>query len=327
MTTSQRSVEIAPPAERLVIGNHDAVPCPKHETLFTEEEADAWAEELRELLAADLTPETRAAIESDFGREIWSFGGWYQRITFDDRHVSTTSDHPRVRESPGSLNRLGGRLTPHEASILRPMPKWKYIERLLPDLAGKSVLELGSSNGFFSLAFASLGAERVLGLELLRGQVDAAQWAAKTKGLDHVEFRCTDALLDRSIEPHDIVFLSEVHNHFPLPFYGLLRVLNLAKELVVFDNSGVIAKPEQQFRFQTFRDPNNRRISFTHCTMSEGLLMHVLDLFGVPVNRVRAFKSPLNDAHVLYLIDTSNLQRDRLSNGYPECLRDFFDRI
>lgn len=327
MTVATHPVKIAEPAERLFNGNNDQIPCPTPEVLFTEQEADAWADELRELLAQDLSDQTKAAVDSDFGREIRAFGGWYQRITFPDRSISTTSDHVRVRETPGSLNKLGDRFTPHEASILRPLPKWQYIRRLLPDLTGKSVLELGSSNGFFSMEFAKLGAAKATGLELIQGQVDGATWSAKTLGLQNVEFRRTDALLDRSIEKHDIVFLSEVHNHFPLPFYGLLRVINLAKELVIFDNSGVIARPDQQFYFRTFRNPDNGRINFTHFNMSEGLMMHMLDLFGIPVNRVRALKSPLTDNHVLYLIDTSNIDRDRLSNGYPEYLHDFFDVI
>src|SRR4051794_5697272 len=54
-------------------------------------------------------------------------------------------------------------------------------------------------------------------------------------GHSSVEFLNTDFLLDANIPAHDVVFLSEVHNHFLFPFYGLLRVVNLAREAVIWD--------------------------------------------------------------------------------------------
>jgi 2-polyprenyl-3-methyl-5-hydroxy-6-metoxy-1,4-benzoquinol methylase len=298
------------------------------EPLFTVAEADAWAEELRATLREDSSARVRRALDSEIGRQIRSFGGWFQRVSLPEHGITTTSDPEMVKDySPGLINRFGDRLTPQEGATLRPLPKWKYIERLLPPLAGRSVLEIGSSNGCFSLLFAALGASRVTGVESLRAQSRAAAWAARVVGADQVSFRNTDVLVDRTIEPHDIVFLSEVHNHFPLPFFGLARIINLARELVIFDSSGVITDAPNQLLYEVRQNPGSNRINFVHTAMSESTMVQFFQLIGIPASRIRAYRSPLTGAHVLYLIDTRNVATDRLANGYPQYLEGLFEAL
>lgn len=71
-------------------------------------------------------------------------------------------------------------------------------------------------------------------MEALEIQSASATWAANALGLDNVSFLNTDAITDREqVQPHDIVFMSEVLNHFPCPFTGMIRAVNLARELLI----------------------------------------------------------------------------------------------
>ena len=113
--------------------------------LYTAESAKAMVAKVRAALARDSSPETLAALNSELARGIESFWGyWFQRIEFPAQHISSTSNHKLANLDEGGLNTLERRLTSDEASIMRPFPKWLYIEPVLPDLRGKSVLELGT---------------------------------------------------------------------------------------------------------------------------------------------------------------------------------------
>ena len=148
--------------------------------LYTEKSAEAMVEQVRAALARDNSPETLAALNTELAREIESFWGyWFQRIEFPAQHISSTSNHKWACLDEGGLNTLGGRLTSDEASIMRPFPKWLYIEPVLPDLRGKSVLELGTCNGFFSFRFAEAGAASVTGVEVVERTYASAVWACR----------------------------------------------------------------------------------------------------------------------------------------------------
>jgi 2-polyprenyl-3-methyl-5-hydroxy-6-metoxy-1,4-benzoquinol methylase len=298
----------------------------KTQPLFLEKEADAWADEMRALIKSDKSDEVQRIIQSDFGKEIDRWG-WYQRIEFPKFSIATTSNHSRIRESPGSLNRLGERLTPMEATIVRPIPKWKYIKRILPDLKSKSVLEIGCANGFFSKKFAKLGARKVTGIELIPTQVEAAKWAATNLGLDQVNYINSDVLIDQSIESHDLVFLSEVHNHFPFPFLGYLRLANLAREFIVFDNSGSSVGFQNTLRYNVIGNPDNEEIKYIHCNISENLMIQFFNVIGIDNEMITAYVSPIVNTHVLYLIDVRNMRNRRTQICYPEYLKKVFEHF
>ena len=105
--------------------------------LYMPAQMDSAVRDLRTILAADETPECRAALATPFGESLRAFaGGWFQRIEYPKHGISSTSDHGLAYIDEGSFNTLGQRLTSREACILRPMPKWRYIRPLLPQIEG-----------------------------------------------------------------------------------------------------------------------------------------------------------------------------------------------
>jgi hypothetical protein len=88
-------------------------------------------------------------------------GQWFQRIDFPAHGISTTSDRAWVYFDEGGVNTLGKNLTSEEACLLRPLPNGCIYQKHIPPLEGKSILEVGSSNGFFPFRFAELGAKKI----------------------------------------------------------------------------------------------------------------------------------------------------------------------
>ena len=293
--------------------------------LYQASELEGDIAELRRMLAADASAETKAALDSDLARGIAAFGdAWFQRIDFPRNSLTTTSDHRWAHVDEGGLNTLGGRLTGEEASILRPWPKWTYLRRILPDLRGKTVLEIGSANGFFCFRFAERGAQAVTGVEAIRRQHESALWAAEARGCRNVRFLHGDALLDLTLPPHDVVFLSEAWNHFVSPAFGLLRILALARETVVLD-TGIHDRPGHHIQLRTERRGDGNGIAYHTYVMSEGLLMDLLALMGVEAARIQRHKAPRDRYHAVYVIDTRRLEESRRRLDYPEYLRTALD--
>src|SRR5207245_956187 len=134
-------------------------------------------------------------------------------------------------------------------------------------------------------------------------------------------FLHTDALLDLAIPAHDVVFLSEVHNHFLFPFYGLLRVINLARETVIFD-TGAVDSSELSMNLHTAWRKENGHLIYHSFLMSDGFIMNFLKLIGIPPAQVTRYKAPFPEYHILYVIDTRGLEEHRRQLQYPDYLED-----
>jgi SAM-dependent methyltransferase len=275
------------------------------------------------MLDRDNSAAYKAALDGPFASGIKEFSGhWFQRIDYPQHFITSTSNPDWAHYDEGGLNTLGNRLTNREASLLRPWPKWLgYIKGLMPNLRGKNVLEIGSSNGFFAFRMAELGAACVTGVEAVPTQCRSARWSADVLGYTNIQFLNTDFLMDNSIAQHDVVFLSEVANHFLFPFAGLAKIINLARELVILD-TGAIDTLEQRLELDTAWSVHNGALTFHSFTLSDGLLMQYLELLGVPANRITRFKAPAAEFHILYLIDTRYLLEDRKKMQYPIYVED-----
>jgi hypothetical protein len=202
----------------------------------------AWEPE-RKRIIKDLTAilqRSAARRESSHGSTplltgIRQRANWFQRIEFPEHDIATT-DPVDCAVYDGADDNTLGVLNADDASRLRPYPKWLGMEPLIPDLHGKSVLEIGSCAGFFSLEFARLGARSVMGIEPVPYWRKQALWAAEVLGCEQrVAFREGDLLHSTDIPRHDVVFMSSVLDHLHFPMLGIYRLLMLAREFVLLD--------------------------------------------------------------------------------------------
>jgi tRNA (mo5U34)-methyltransferase len=118
-----------------------------------------------------------------------------------------------------------------------PAVVWRSIAPALPDLAGRTVLDVGCNAGFFSLELKRRGAARVVGVDFDERYLAQARLAAEVTGLD-VEFRELSVYdVARLGERFDVVVFMGVlyHLRHPLLALDLLR-RHAAKDLLVFQS-------------------------------------------------------------------------------------------
>jgi 2-polyprenyl-3-methyl-5-hydroxy-6-metoxy-1,4-benzoquinol methylase len=289
--------------------------------LITEDALAASVARLRDHLAVDTRPDIVAALADARVRTAQQHW-WWQRLPIPGTSVFTTTAKERfVVSHPGWLNTLGDALTAEEGFFLRPMPKWAYIKRLLPDIADKTVLEIGCNNGYFCFEFAKMNARSVTGYEVFEEFARSGQWHASEGGYDNVEIIAGDALLDLTLQRHDIVFMSEVHGHFVDPLFGISRAVNLAKEWLVIDGA---AHPGDHIGLEIGGgiDTATGKLDYHSWIMSDGLMLTYLFLCGVPPERVHRYIAPWHD-HIMYVIDTSEVDRFRDANRFQACNTSF----
>jgi tRNA (mo5U34)-methyltransferase len=126
-----------------------------------------------------------------------------------------------------------------------PLSRWRIIEPILPDVKGKTCLDIGCSSGFFSLKLKELGASYVLGVD--SGEqtqaIEQARFAAETLRLD-ADFRVLSAYdlatLDRKF---DVVLFMGVFYHLRHPLVALEAARAVCGERMIFQT---ITTPHQK---------------------------------------------------------------------------------
>ena len=86
------------------------------------------------------------------------------------------------------------------------------------NLKNKKVLDLGSNQGFFSFQAALAGAKNVVGVEITKPDVDAANDIKKITGIQNVKFICGDAIkfVEDTKDVYGLVILNSVlHQIYP----------------------------------------------------------------------------------------------------------------
>ncbi len=284
--------------------------------LFEGEALEAMLAELREILRKDreeLRPELLQGPVADGIRKY--AGDWFQRIDFPEYGISTTSDRTWGYFDEGGVNTLGRHLTSEEACLLRPWPKWTYVRHHLGDLRGKTVMEIGSCNGFFPFRFAEMGALKATGVEVLPHRVEMANWAKSVLGLSNVEFIHADIMVDYTIPQHDVVFVSEVLNHLLCPLWGLTRLVALAKELLILD-TGAFETPHHCLELSKGMSLDGQSLRFFSFDISDGLLCGYLRLLGIRSDEIVKYVET-GAGHILYRIDTRGVHERRAKGDIP----------
>lgn len=111
------------------------------------------------------------------------------------------------------------------------------------DLTGKTVLDIGAWDGFFSFEAEKRGAKLVVAADC--GPADGGNWGG-TKGFEYArtalnsKVRYINATVDKIIEqkaPVDVVFFFGVLYHLKSPLTGLESALYLAKETCLIETA------------------------------------------------------------------------------------------
>lgn len=106
-------------------------------------------------------------------------------------------------------------------------------------LDGRSVLDIGCNEGYYSFAASELGAERVVGLELREENLDRARQLRDFFGYANCDFAqgsVTDASI-LELGSFDIVFCFGVLYHLENPMIGLRNLKRLTGSALVVDSA------------------------------------------------------------------------------------------
>ena len=142
----------------------------------------------------------------------------------------------------------------------------------LPDLHGKTVLDIGALNGYYSFAAERLGASRVVAL-------DYPEWAGDPTPPGRAGFDVARKILKSRVEPvlgdlmdidlaalgrFDVVLFMGVLYHLPDPLGGMRRLAELTSGLAVIESHAMSASSGDEHALLEFfpgselnNDPTN----------------------------------------------------------------------
>jgi len=151
----------------------------------------------------------RPAADRDLEARIEALAPWFHNINLHG--VWTAPDH-FLGDYPGA--------------------KFRRFADGLPDVRGKSVLDIGCNAGFYSIEMKRRGAARVLGIDSDERYLAQARLATETLGFDDIEFAKLDVYQVGAIgETFDLVIFMGVLYHLRHP----LLALDLIREHVAGD--------------------------------------------------------------------------------------------
>jgi hypothetical protein len=253
--------------------------------------------------------------------EIGKRAPWYQRIEFPEYGVTTTDDPAWMYDDPAWDNRFPG-MAQAEASRMRPLPKFERLQHLLPDVAGKSVIEVGTACGFFGFEFCRRGASLATGLDISEANVEKARFCAEVLGLSQARFVAGDIGLYR--ESHDVVWGASLHEHFFFPFYYLTRLLCLAREKLVLETHQYV-RDDQERVCRLDLDPSIPPSGGSHgFHFSRNMFRDFLKMLDIAPSAVeeRVFYDDSVVRRLLLCVDTRDFQHRRMSHSYLRPLDD-----
>jgi len=160
--------------------------------------------------------EVRAEERGELLAKIEELGPWFHNYEI----ASNVWTNPSGR-SPG---------------IAYPVERWRLIEPLLPDVNGKTCLDVACSSGFFALKLKELGAAYVLGVD--SGEqpkaIEQARFAATQLRLD-VDFRVLSAYdLATLGRTFDIVLFMGLFYHLRHPLVALEAARSVSGGTMIF---------------------------------------------------------------------------------------------
>ena len=137
-----------------------------------------------------------------------------------------------------------------------PGKKFRRFADRLPDVAGKTVLDIGCNAGFYSVEMKRRGAKRVLGIDSDDRYLDQARFAAETLGFDGIEFRKLDVYDVGAIgERFDLVIFMGVLYHLRHPLLALDLIRDhVAGDMLLFQSmqrgSRTVLPLEEDYGFE-----------------------------------------------------------------------------
>ena len=156
---------------------------------------------------------------------------------------------PEVDDASAGLLRRGANAVFRRSLRLRFE---RVLEKCRP-LDGRSVLDVGCGSGTYAIRLASLGARRVVGIDLAPGMIDLARMRAADNGVsDRCEFHSVDFLAYQPSETFDFVVAMGVMDYVAdaAPFAARVLQSTGKAAFLSFPKSGGILAWQRRLRYR-----------------------------------------------------------------------------
>lgn len=155
-----------------------------------------------------------------------------------------------------------GKVIPTRASPERHVLRRQHLFQPLLEiyggsLAGKTVLDVGCCQGFWSFAAAEAGAAQSLGIDSSQIFIREALALRELNGFSNCEFRCAhveECETWTTIATHQITFFFGLFYHLTDPIFALRQAINRTTETILIDTN--ITNHKEAVLSIAPRDPN-----------------------------------------------------------------------
>lgn len=145
-----------------------------------------------------------------------------------------------------------------------PTIKWRRFAHLIPeDLSGKTVLDIGSNGGFYSIEMKRRGAKRVVAIDSDDDYLAQARFAAEVTDAEIEFHRLSVYDVEKLGERFDYTFFMGVFYHLRYPLYALDKVVRVVRERLIFQTmirgsheSKVWPDDLSFWDYESFKDPS-----------------------------------------------------------------------
>ncbi|MDA6069171.1 class I SAM-dependent methyltransferase [Flavobacterium sp. AC] len=147
---------------------------------------------------------------------------------------------------------------PRSVDGLNSAGEWHVLKKMLPDLQGKNVLDLGCGYGWHCIYAKEQGAENVIGIDLSKKMIDKAKEISKHLSIEYHQMPVEDIEFEN--EQFDIVFSSLTFHYIEdlnIVFRKINQCLKKGGSFVFsIEHPVFTSRPEQDW----FKDEKGKRL-------------------------------------------------------------------
>jgi len=182
-----------------------------------------------------------------------------------------------------------------------------------PDMAGKTVLDIGTREGLFCFEAMKRGARRAVGFEISAEFVERARKLSEILELP-AEFLQVDAETYRTEETFDDVLALNVLHHVRNPFLLLEKLIEMTDERLILEVAGVGQHEQKKLKLSWWRrllfrglrglpivyvNPNSLRRNRQRFYLSVDAVRCLLSEHRRIFSKIEVIRSPFKDRHIL----------------------------
>lgn len=151
---------------------------------------------------------------------------------------------------------FGDGVITREKKIQKRFARRLRLLQIPEDLTGKTVLDIGAWDGYFSFEFERRGAKRVLAIDTFawdQGGIDCFLLAKEKLGskVEHQRLDVHD-LSKEAVGTFDIVFFAGVLYHLKNPLLALEKICSVTKETMICETHTMIPAIHEKYPLITF---------------------------------------------------------------------------